>query len=171
MKGYVQVYTGNGKGKTTAALGLALRAVGAGKKVFIGQFAKGMHYSELDSIAMYLPSIKLKQYGLNCFIFNKPNQDDVEMALKGLSEVREILLNNEYDIVILDEANIAVYYQLFSVRELIDVVAQKHQHTEVIITGRYATPEIMEYADLVTEMKEVKHYYQQGVKARVGIEK
>lgn len=171
MKGYVQVYTGNGKGKTTAAMGLALRATGAGKKVYIAQYAKGMHYSELDAIANYLPTITLKQYGLGCFIFNEPKEADIEAAREGLREVEQILLNNEHEIVILDEANIAIFYNLFSVEELISVLNKRNPQTEIIITGRYACPEIIEYADLVTEMTEIKHYYQQGVQARVGIEK
>lgn len=171
MKGYVQVYTGNGKGKTTAAIGLAVRAVGAGKKVFIAQYAKGMHYSELDAIANYLPNITLKQYGLGCFIFNAPKQADIEAANIGLREVEAIISSCEYDIIILDEANIAVFYKLFSTQDLIATLNKRHPATEIIITGRYACEEIIEYADLVTEMTEVKHYYQQGVQARVGIEK
>lgn len=170
-KGYVQVYTGNGKGKTTAAMGLALRASGAGKKIYIAQFAKGMHYSELDAIAKHLPNIQLRQYGMGCFIFNKPKQEDIDAAKFGLAEVEKIILENEYDIVILDEANIAIYYQLFNAEELIDVLKKRNEKTEIIITGRYACPEIIDYADLVTEMTEIKHYYQQGVQARVGIEK
>lgn len=170
-KGYVQVYTGDGKGKTTAAMGLALRASGAGKKIYIAQFAKGMHYSELDAIAKYLPNITLKQYGLGCFIFNKPKQTDIDAARLGLQEVKSIIENNEYDIVILDEANIAIFYQLFSAEELIQILNKRNKKTEIIITGRYACPEILDYADLVTEMKEIKHYYKQGVQARVGIEK
>ena len=102
MKGYVHVYTGNGKGKTTAALGLALRATGAGKKVFIAQYAKGMHYSELDSIAKCLPNITLKQYGLGRFIFNAPKQADIDATQAGLKEVEGIITGNEYDIIILD---------------------------------------------------------------------
>lgn len=171
MKGYVQVYTGNGKGKTTAAIGLAVRAVGAGKKVFIGQFVKGMHYSELDSIGKLLPAITLKQYGEGCFIFNAPTQTDIDAAREGLREIAEIIQSDKYDIVILDEANIAVYYNLFTVDELIEIISQKPERTEIIITGRYATQKLIEYADLVTEMTEIKHYYQQGVQARVGIEK
>ncbi len=171
MKGYVQVYTGNGKGKTTAAIGLAVRATGAGKKVYIAQYAKGMHYSELDAIAQHLPNITLKQYGLDCFIFNAPKEADIQSAKKGLKEVEEIICNNEHDIVILDEANIAIFYNLFSADELITILNKRNPRTEIIITGRYACSEIIEYADLVTEMTEIKHYYQQGVQARVGIEK
>lgn len=170
-KGYVQVYTGNGKGKTTAAMGLALRATGAGKKVYIVQFAKGIHYSELDAIAKYLPNITLKQYGLGCFIFNAPKQADIEAANVGLREVEAIITGCEYDIIILDEANIAIFYNLFSAQDLIKILNKRNPTKEIIITGRYASEEIVDYADLVTEMTEIKHYYKQGVQARVGIEK
>jgi len=171
MIGYVQVYTGNGKGKTTAALGLAVRALGAGKKVYIGQFAKSKHYSELETIDKLLKDITIKQFGMGCFIFEKPKEEDILAAQTGLKEIIRILESDEYDVVILDEANIAVYYNLISVNELILAIGKRNERTEIIITGRYATQEIMDFADLVTEMKEVKHYYQQGVQARVGIEK
>ena len=171
MIGYVQVYTGNGKGKTTAALGLAVRALGAGKKVYIGQFAKSKHYSELETIDKLLKDITIKQFGMGCFIFEKPKEEDILAAQTGLKEIIRILESDEYDVVILDEANIAVYYNLISVNELILAIGKRNERTEIIITGRYATQEIMDFADLVTEMKEIKHYYQQGVQARVGIEK
>jgi cob(I)alamin adenosyltransferase len=170
MKGYIQVYTGNGKGKTTAAFGLALRAAGANLKVFIAQFVKGQEYSEVLAVRKFLPSVEIKQYGLDCFIVNIPTQDDIDIARKGLKEVSDIILSGEYDIVILDEANIAIFYNLFTAAELIDVLKRKPEAVEVIITGRYACPEILEIADLVTEMQEVKHYYTKGVDARTGIE-
>jgi cob(I)alamin adenosyltransferase len=169
MKGYVHVYTGDGKGKTTASIGLAVRAVGAGLKVFIGQFVKGMKYSELNSLSN-IEGITVKQYGIDCFIFNEPTSKDIEKAREGLEEIKKILTSEDYDIVILDEANIAVYYKLFSTEELIDAVKSRNSNIEVIITGRKATPQIIEFADLVTEMKEIKHYYQIGVEARKGIE-
>ncbi|ADO77662.1 cob(I)yrinic acid a,c-diamide adenosyltransferase [Halanaerobium praevalens] len=170
MQGMVQVYTGNGKGKTTASFGLALRAVGAGKKVYIAQFVKGMKYSELNSFSQ-LKNVEIKQYGLKCFINGQPNKDDINAAKAGLLEVAEILKSGEYEVVILDEANIAVYYDLFSAAELIEVIDARDSGVEVVITGRNAAAEIIERADLVTEMKEIKHYYQKGVQARVGIEK
>jgi len=170
MQGMVHVYTGNGKGKTTAAFGLAVRAVGAEKNVYIAQFVKGMKYSELNSLAK-IEKIEIKQYGLNYFINGKAEQEDIEAARKGLAEVTEILKSGEYELVILDEANIAVYYQLFSAAELIEVIEKRAPEVEVVITGRYAQDKIIEYADLVTEMKEIKHYYKKGIKARVGIEK
>ena len=171
MKGYIQVYTGNGKGKTTAALGLAVRALGAGKKVFIGQFAKSKHYSELETIDKLLKNITVRQYGIGCFILEKPKEEDFQAAQKGLKEINDIIESNEFDVIILDEANIAIYYNLITVNELIDTVKKRNENVEIIITGRYATQEIIDFADLVTEMKEVKHYYHQGVQARVGFEK
>jgi cob(I)alamin adenosyltransferase len=171
MKGYVQVYTGNGKGKTTAALGLSVRALGVGKKVFIAQFVKGMRYSEINAIENLLKDITVKQYGRGCFIVEKPTLEDITLAQKGLAEIAAIIESDEYDVIILDEANIAVYYNLFTVSELIGVIKKKKEHAEIIVTGRYASPEMIEFADLVTEMVEVKHYYKQGVQARVGIEK
>jgi len=170
MKGYIHVYTGNGKGKTTAAIGLAVRAAGAGKSVFIAQFVKGKLYSEIIAIQQSLPSITLKQYGLDCFIYTKPDVKDIEAARAGLSEVSKIIAEGLYDMVILDEACIAVYYELFSESELLHVLETKPESMEIIITGRYATPELIEMADLVTEMKEIKHYYTHGVIARKGIE-
>jgi cob(I)alamin adenosyltransferase len=170
MSGMIHVYTGSGKGKTTAAFGLAVRAVGAEKNVYIAQFVKGMKYSELNSLSK-IEKIEIKQYGLNYFINGKAEEADIEAARKGLAEVAEILKSGEYELVILDEANIAVYYQLFSAAELIEVIEKRNPEVEVVITGRYAEDEIIEYADLVTEMKEIKHYYKKGVKARVGIEK
>ena len=171
MKGYIQVYTGNGKGKTTAALGLAIRALGAGKKVFIGQFAKSKQYSELETISKLLTDITIKQYGMGCFIFEKPNEEDIQAAQQGLKDIIEAIESDKYDVIILDEANIAIYYNLISADQLIDAIGKRSERTEIIITGRYATQKIMDFADLVTEMKEIKHYYQQGVQARVGIEK
>ena len=171
MKGYVQVYTGNGKGKTTAALGLSIRALGAGKKVFIGQFAKSKHYSELETIEKLLKNITIKQFGMGCFIFEKPKEEDIQAAQKGLKEITSIIESDEYDVIILDEANIAVHYNLITADELISAINKRSERTEIIITGRYAKQEIMDVADLVTEMKEIKHYYQQGVQARIGIEK
>jgi cob(I)alamin adenosyltransferase len=170
LKGYIQVYTGNGKGKTTAALGLSLRAAAAGKKVYIAQFVKGMHYSELD-ILPAIQNITLRQYGRGCFIYSKPAQEDYTAARKGLTEIGTILRSGEYDIVVLDEANIALFFDLFSFDELKRALMNRAAHVEVIITGRYAPQELLDMADLVTEMKEVKHYYTKGIEARTGIEK
>lgn len=168
--GYVQVYTGNGKGKTTAAFGLALRAAMAGKKVFIGQFVKGMPYSELKT-PDFIKNIEIKQYGADCFIVKAPTEHDIKIARDGLAEMSRILKEGKHDVVIMDEANIALFYKLFSVDELIEALKNRAENVEVIITGRYAPQEIIDFADLVTEMKEIKHYYTKGVEARTGIEK
>jgi cob(I)alamin adenosyltransferase len=169
IKGYIHLYTGDGKGKTTAALGLALRAAGAGKKVFIGQFIKGMHYSEIDSIK-HIPEIELKQYGLDCFIVNQPTQKDIDAARNGLEEVSEIISQNKYDMIILDEICIALYYHLFEIDQILALLKGKLREMEIVLTGRYAPPELIKIADLVTEMKEIKHYFYKGIKARKGIE-
>lgn len=169
QKGYVHVYTGNGKGKTTAALGLALRAVCAGKKVFIGQFIKGMDYSELACTG-FVPNLEIKQFGRDCFICHAPTDEDIRYAKEGLKEFKEILSRDDYDLVVMDELNIALHYKLFSVEEAIQIIKNRKDHIELIITGRYAPDELIEIADLVTEMKEIKHYYTSGVEARKGIE-
>lgn len=170
MKGYIHLYTGKGKGKTTAAFGLALRAAGAGEKVFFAQFVKGKSYSEIEAVQKYIPDITIKQYGLGCFIVKTPTEKDIDAAREGLAEVSCILASGKYDMVVLDEASIAVYYNLFSVEELIEAIKKKKEETEIIITGRYAPEKLIEMADLVTEMKEVKHYYTSGVEARKGID-
>jgi cob(I)alamin adenosyltransferase len=170
MKGYIQVYTGNGKGKTTAAFGQALRAQGAGLKVFIGQFVKGKTYNENIAITKYLKNITVKQYGLGCFIVDTPTVKDIEAAQKGLDEMKKVIHSGMYDVVIMDEVNIALYYKLFDVEEIMELMKNKPDQLELILTGRYAPDEIIKLADMVTEMKEIKHYYQQGVEARIGIE-
>lgn len=167
--GYIHLYTGNGKGKTTAALGLAVRAAGANKNTFIGQFVKGMHYAELLSLKRF-PEITVKQFGLDCFIVNKPTQKDIDVARAGFHEISQIIMDNTYNIVVLDEICIAIYYRLISVNEVLDLLSKKPREMEIILTGRYAPQELIEAADLVTEMKEIKHYYNQGIEARKGIE-
>ncbi|KEI77976.1 cobinamide adenolsyltransferase [Clostridium botulinum A2 117] len=168
-KGYIQVYTGNGKGKTTAALGISLRAICSGKKVFFGQFTKGMKYSELKAPTI-LPNFTMEQFGRDKFIFGNPEEEDIELAKEGLKKIEKILTSGDYDLVVMDEVNIALYYGLFTVEEVIEVIDKRNPKVEVILTGRYAKEEIIEKADLVTEMKEIKHYYEKGVPARVGIE-
>lgn len=171
MKGYMHVYTGEGKGKTTAALGLALRAAGAGYKVFLAQFVKGGSYSELNALKRLDDLITVEQFGLGRFIHGKPSESDIDAARKGLKKMREVLSSGDYRVVVLDEANIALHYGLFSIEELVDLADCRTEETELVITGRHAPSEIIEKADLVTEMKAVKHYYKEGVRARVGIEK
>ncbi|MCR2044761.1 cob(I)yrinic acid a,c-diamide adenosyltransferase [Anaerosalibacter massiliensis] len=166
---YVHIYTGNGKGKTTASLGLSVRAALAGKKVFFGQFIKGMDYSELR-IPNYIPNIEIHQFGRDCFIYNDPTDEDIKEARKGLNICKEVLKSGKYDLVVLDELNIALYYKLFTVDEAIEIIKNRKSSVEVVITGRYAPKELTELADLVTEMKEIKHYYTKGIMARKGIE-
>ncbi len=170
MKGYVQVYTGNGKGKTTAALGLSLRACGANKKVFIAQFVKSMEYNELKALKS-LSSIQVKLYGHGCFINQSPTEEDILAAKEGLNEVKDILMTGLYDLVILDEITIAIYFHLLHTKDVLSLIQNKPDHVELIITGRYCPQEIIDAADLVTEMKEVKHYYTKGVLSREGIDK
>jgi cob(I)alamin adenosyltransferase len=168
MKGFVHVFTGNGKGKTTAALGMAMRAAGAGKKAFIGQFIKGQPYSEHQILEKL--GINYKLFGLDCFIINKPTKKDKAAAQGGFEEMKKIIASGNYDMVILDEIHIATYYKLISVEDLKQLILSRPIKVELVLTGRYADPEIIEIADLVTEMKEVKHYFQKDVQARKGIE-
>lgn len=171
QQGLIQVYTGDGKGKTTAALGLALRAAGAGLRVFFAQFVKGLQYAELTALGCLSEQITLKQFGRPSFIVGKPETADFEAARHGLEQCRLILQSGDYPLVVLDEANIAVHFGLFSIDELIDAVRLRHALVEVVITGRYAHPRLIEIADLVTEMRAIKHYFNEGVAAREGIEK
>ena len=170
-KGFIHVYTGTGKGKTTAALGLAIRAAGAGKKVFIAQFVKSMEYSEIKTLRLLEGSINVTLYGQGCFITKDPAQEDIIAAKRGLEEVLELLKSKKYDLIILDELTIAIFFYLLTIEEVMSVLKQKPFETELVITGRYAPKEIIEFADLVTEMVEIKHYYQQGVLSREGIDK
>lgn len=170
-RGYVQVYTGSGKGKTTAALGLALRAAGAGRRIFIAQFIKRRKCSEHRALERFRDSITIRLYGKG-LILNRPvTTSDIAAARKGLEESRNVMLSRDYDIIVLDEANVAVKRGLINVDALIEFIKHKPTGLELVITGRYADERIIEAADLVTEMKEIKHYSKKGVKARVGIEK
>jgi len=170
-RGYTQVYTGNGKGKTTAAIGLAIRAAGAGLKVFIIQFIKMGDYSEIKALQRFSDLITVEQFGLGRFIKGKPTPEDIEAAQKGLERVTAVMASDEYNIVIMEEANVAANLGLFALDDLLKIIHNKPDDKELVITGRGASPRIIEKADLVTEMKEIKHYYQVGVRARVGIEK
>ncbi len=170
-KGFVQVYTGDGKGKTTAAIGLSVRAAGAGLKVFIAQFIKAGDYSEIKALKKFSDHITIRQFGQGRFIRGKPADEDITAAQKGLDAVKSAVLSGEYDVVVIEEGNVAVTCGLLSVRDLLDIIAMKPERVEIVITGRGAEPSVIEKADLVTEMKEIKHYYQKGVQARVGIEK
>ena len=171
-KGLVQVYTGNGKGKTTAALGLALRAVGHGMKVLVVQFMKGnVQYGELESAKKLFPNLTIKQVGRETFI-SKPDPDpkDLQLAQEGFSIAKNAIQNKEYDIVILDEINLAIDYSLIPVNDLLQIIDSKPDSVELILTGRNVKREILERADLITEMVDRKHYYDKGVPAREGIE-
>jgi len=170
-RGMVQVYTGDGKGKTTAALGLALRALGHGLRVYMIQFMKGdPDYGELQT-ASGLPNFEVRQSGRPDFVDrDDPDQIDIQLAQEGLIHAREILAGGQYDVVILDEINVALAFGLIEVRDVLALIASRNERTELILTGRQAPRAILEAADLVTEMREVKHYFQRGVKARDGIE-
>jgi cob(I)alamin adenosyltransferase len=157
MPGYVHVYTGNGKGKTTAAMGLALRAAGAGWDVFIAQFGKPSPSSEVQALERFADRITVRHYGY-------------ARSEHGLAECKEVLASGDYGLVVLDEANVGPKLQMFAVEQLLGLLDARQEHVELVVTGRDAAPAVIERADLVTEMREVKHYYQQGVLARVGIE-
>lgn len=191
-KGYVQVYTGNGKGKTTAAIGLAIRALGAGKRVLLLQFMKSKVYSEHNILPQISPDLHLETLGKPFFVAKegsltaeelakwgsevvvfppgKPPADYVAVAVQGIARAKEAVSNGKYDLVILDEINVAMFFELVSWQQVKDVINSKLENVELVLTGRGASPELIERADLVTEMREVKHYYQQGVAARLGIE-
>ena len=173
FKGYIQVYTGDGKGKTTAALGLALRAAGYKHKVYIGQFLKGQEYGELLSAKKLSPYVTIEQFGRKGFIHvtKDPDEEDIKRAKRGLKKCLEAMLSRKYRIIILDEINVAVDLNLIAEEEVHEFLDKRPEDVEIILTGRYAPPSFLKRADLVTEMKEKKHYYKKGVKAREGIEK
>jgi cob(I)alamin adenosyltransferase len=169
--GLVQVYTGDGKGKTTAALGLALRAAGHGMNVYMIQFMKGdIHYGELKA-QENIPNLKIVQFGKPTFV-NKadPAIEDIELAQLGLDHAKVIIEEGEYDIVILDELNVAIDFKLVEIEDVINIISSKPRHLEIIITGRNAKKEIIDLADLVTNMRKIKHYFDSGVGARRGFE-
>ena len=170
MKGLIQVYTGGGKGKTTAALGQALRVAGRDMKVLVIQFMKKWDYGELHSVKL-IPNITLKTYGTKEFVYKgKAKKIDYEEAEKAFSFGIEEMKKGNYDMVIFDELNMALYYELLNLDEVVKKIKEKPQNVEIIITGREAPQAIIEMADLVTEMREIKHPYQKGVEARRGIE-
>jgi cob(I)alamin adenosyltransferase len=176
VSGYLQVYTGNGKGKTTASVGLALRALGAGMNVFFAQFIKGGKYSEIEALEAIstssagLGKLLCRQYGHGCFIMRSPEPEDIAAAEDGLNDAMREMKSGRHRLVILDEANVAVKLGLLREEALLAFAWERPEDVELVITGRGATDRLIELADLVTEMREVKHYYQKGVRARRGIE-
>lgn len=162
MSGYVHVYTGNGKGKTTAALGLVLRAAGAGWRVFFAQFGKATPSSELEALARFHDRITIRRYGQGGWT---PRPDS-----EGLAECGRAIASGEYPLVVLDEANLGPALRIFTLDELLAVIDSRPPDVELVLTGRDAHPAVIARADLVTEMREVKHYFRRGVLARTGIE-
>jgi len=172
-RGMIHVYTGNGKGKTTAALGQALRAAGYGLKTIVIQFMKGSKdCGEIKASEILRPYLTIQPMGRDCLIDRAhPEPVDFEYARKALQLAREKLLKREYDIVVLDEVNVAINYGLVDLQSVLDLMERLPEDVELILTGRYAPQEIIDKADLVTEMVERKHYYRRGVRERVGIER
>ena len=168
--GYLHVYTGNGKGKTTAAFGLAVRALCAGFSVYVGQFVKSMKYNE-TRLTEKFPSLRIEQLGRGCYIHREPDEEDIRMAQAALEHCAVILREGRYDVVILDELTIALHFGLVQLDDVLDALRNRNPQVEVVVTGRYAPQGLLDVADLVTEMTEVKHYYQQGVLSRNGIDR
>lgn len=167
----IQIYTGNGKGKTTAALGLAMRAVGHGLKVIMLQFMKGkINYGELEA-AKSLPGFTIEQYGRPDFVNpEKPEQEDIRLAEEGLRRATDVIARKKYDFVILDEIIVAVSFGLITVQDVIKLIKNTPKDMELILTGRYMPPELEQHADMISEVREVKHHFQTGASAREGIE-
>lgn len=170
-RGLVMVITGNGKGKTTSAFGQALRAIGQGYRVCIIQFMKGRKYGEVIAAEKYLPDLTFYQFGLDSFVMrDNPAGVDVELARQGFAKAKEVIRSGEYDMVILDEINVAVDFGLIPEEELLDLVKSKPAEVDLLLTGRYAPEKLKEIADLVSEVTEIKHHYSAGIKDRAGIE-
>lgn len=171
-KGYIQIYTGNGKGKTTAAIGQAIRAAGAGYRSLIIQFMKEYPYSELKALEYFKEFISIEQYCGDEFVYKKelPSEEEKNKAISALRKVKDEFAKSNFDIIILDEVLVSIYFRLIELQDVIDTVKSKPSNKELILTGRYCPQELINLADLVTEMKEVKHYYTNGVLSRKGIE-
>ncbi len=169
-RGYVHVYTGNGKGKTTAAVGLAVRAAGHDKRTYIGQFMKGQEYGELAALK-HLPQVTVEQYGDHgCIRKEEVTEQHIAQATAGLEQAEEALLSGCHDVVVLDEVNVALWFGLLSEEAVLSLVDKRPARVELVLTGRRAPQSILDRAGLITEMTEVKHYYADGVTARKGIE-
>jgi cob(I)alamin adenosyltransferase len=164
----IHVYTGTGKGKTTAALGLALRAAGAGMNVYIAQFLKSGPGNELKALKK-INRIKVEHFGRECLLKSKISKSDILLANKGLDAVEKKIRSKKFDLIILDEVNIALYYKLLNLEDALKL-CKMSKGIELVFTGRYAPKEILKRADLVSEIREVKHYFRKGIKARKGIE-
>lgn len=171
--GYIQIYTGNGKGKTTAAVGLTVRAAGHGYRTYIGQFLKGRKYGELTGLAGLSSLVVIKQFGRNAFVHVNKNPDpkDIVKAEEGLDCCRKAMLSGNFRLVILDEINVAVYFNLINEEKVLELMEDKPKGVELVLTGRYAPESFIQRADLVTEMQEIKHYFTRNVSARDGIER
>ncbi len=169
-QGYVQIYTGDGKGKTTAALGLSLRAAGAGLSVYIAQFLKMGIYSEVKALERFSDQITVEQFGAGGYIVGEPKPADVAAGQTAMKAVRTALRSGKYDIVIMEEAGVAEKFNIISTDDILEIIAEKPENVELVITGRGVSQRVMDAADLITEMKEIRHYYQKGVLARNGIE-
>jgi cob(I)alamin adenosyltransferase len=170
-KGLVIVITGSGKGKTTAAFGQALRAIGQNYNVFVLQFMKGRKYGEFIAAEKYLPRLTIQMSGLDSFVMrDNPAAIDIELAQKGLDAARKAIKSGKYDMVILDEINVALDFNLIKLKEVIDLIKNKPPALDLILTGRYAPAKIIKIADTVSEVLEVKHHYNAGIKDRAGIE-
>jgi cob(I)alamin adenosyltransferase len=171
QKGRVHVYTGNGKGKTTAALGLCLRAVGAGYRVYIAQFMKAGTYSELKALKQLGDQVTVEQFGSGRFVRGTPSEEDRKKSREGFQAVMAALISGGYQMVIIDECMVAFHQGLLSQAQLQSILDQRPAAVELILTGRHAPAEVIAQADLVTDMQEVKHYFHKGITARDGIEK
>ncbi len=169
---FIQIYTGNGKGKTTAALGQAVRAAGCGLKTFIIMFMKDYPYSEINCLKLLDKWITVERYGNDDFVYKKqlPPQPELDIAQNALQKAREVMLSGKYDIIILDEICVTTYFKLLAPEDVLPLLRDKPDSVELILTGRYCPQEWLDRADLVTEMQEIKHYYKQGVPARQGFE-
>jgi len=167
--GFVQIYTGDGKGKTTAALGLALRAAGAGVNVYIQQFIKSAAYNELRSIRK-IKNITIEQCGRGCFIKRKPKRIDVTLAEQGFRKASRHIMSGRYGLIILDEVNCALKAGLLKAEDVTKIIRTKPEDVELVLTGRYCPASVMKHADLITEMKKIRHPYDKGIPARKAIE-
>ena len=170
QSGLIQIYTGDGKGKTTAALGLALRASGAGLKIFIGQFIKKGDYSEIRALRRLKPHVVLRQYGRGRFVKGKPSPDDITSARQGLAALTRALVSKKYNVVIADEIFCAVSCRAINKTEVKRLLDKKPSCVELVLTGRNAPASIMKRADLITEMRKIRHPFDRGEPGRRGIE-